>query len=210
MINKVVNTARNSFWTMCKSKEYKSKNNSLGVWVLFVWYFFFSKGWKQWERSSLSSRNSNYADTSAAEIYQDRSSLLITTNLRGTLSKPRVTDQGKTISNRRKLAWQRIRYRAHPVQHLMSEYFHFETHHTALCISDSLPHHHVSSHRREPNRPLLSLHIHFLALRDCFKVAPVPINQAKKGASLLKKIWQIFPSIFLTRILRKKWEVDYN
>lgn len=41
LINKVVNTARSSFLTMCESKEYKSEHNSVGVWVLFVWCFLY-------------------------------------------------------------------------------------------------------------------------------------------------------------------------
>lgn len=38
LINKVINTTRRSSWTMYKSKEDKSKNNSSGAWVLFVWF----------------------------------------------------------------------------------------------------------------------------------------------------------------------------
>lgn len=74
LINKIVNTDRNSLWALYKGKDYKSKSNSLEVWILFVWLFiFFSKGWKQ-ERRSLSTGNSNYAGISAAGI-QPRSIL---------------------------------------------------------------------------------------------------------------------------------------
>lgn len=95
------------------------------------------------------------------EVNSIWSSLCITTNGgdgKYALSKSTVTDQGKTI-NWHKLAQQRIWY----MVQLISEYFHFKPHHTALRIPDLLPHHHVSSHRREPYRPLFFLHIHFPA-----------------------------------------------